>query len=102
MLRHPPFNVQADRAGEKARKLATSPALLLEWVLHTNHEGKQGLLLRLPANHWSLRGSDWGTEGLVRWRLAGLPRPELDHSGLSTLQGQTHAHAPCQSVQLFR
>ena len=78
----PPFNVQADCAGEKERKLATSPALLLEWVLHTNHEGKQGMLLRLPANHWSFRGSDWGTEGLVRWRLAGLPRPELSHSDL--------------------
>ena len=47
------------------------PALLLERVLHTNHEGKQGLSLRLPANHWSLRGSDWDTKGLVRWRLAG-------------------------------
>ena len=102
MLRLPPFNVQADHAGEKERKLATSPALLLEWVLHTNHEGKQGLLLRLPANHWSLRGSDWGTEGLVRWRLAGLPRPELSHSDFSALQGQTRAQVPCQSERLHR
>ena len=78
------------------------PALLLERVLHINHEGKQGLLLRLPANHWSLRGSDWGSEGLVRWRLAGLPRPELDHSDLSTLQGWTHAQMPCQSERLHR
>ena len=90
----PSFNVQADRAGEKERKLATSPALLLEWVLHTNHEGKQGLLLRLPANHWSLRGSDWGTEGLVRWCLVGLPRPELDHLDLSDVAGTD----PCTSA----
>ena len=72
------------------------PASLLERVLHINHEGKQGLSLRLPANHWSLRGSDWGTEGLVRWRLAGMPRPELSHSGLSMLQGRTHAQASCR------
>ena len=77
MLRRPPFNVQVDRAREMERKLVTSPALLLERVLHTNHEGKQGLSLQLSANHCSLRWSDWGTEGLVRWRLAGLPRPEL-------------------------
>ena len=102
MLRRPPFNVQADHAGEKERKLATSPSLLLEWVLHTNHEGKQGLLLRLPANHWSLRGSDWGTKGLVRWRLVGLPRPELDHSDLSVLQGRTRAQMSCQSEWLQR
>ena len=102
MLRRPTFNVQADRAGEKERKLATSLALLLEWVLHTNHEGKQGLLLRLPANHWSLRGSDWGTEGLVRWRLAGLPRPELDHSEFLALQGRTRAYMPFQSERLYR
>ena len=102
MLRHPPFNVQADRAGDKERRLATPPALLLERVLRISHEGKQGLLLRLPANHWSLRGSDWGTEGLVRWRLAGLLRPELDHSGLSMLQERTRAHAPCQSERLFK
>ena len=102
MLRRPPFNVQAVCAGDRERQLATSPALLLERVLHTNHEGKQGLLLRLPANHWSLRGSDWGTEGLVRWRLAGLPRPELSHSDLSALQGRTRAQAPCQSERLQR
>ena len=102
MLRLPPFNVQADHAGEKERKLTTPPALLLEWVLHTNHEGKQGLSLRLPANHWSLQGSDWGTEGLVRWRLAGLPRLELDHSDLSVLQGQTRTQVPCQSERLQR
>ena len=78
------------------------PALLLERVLHTNHEGKQGLLLRLPANHWLLRGSDWGTEGLVRWRLAGLPRPELRHSDFSVLQGRTRVQMPCQSEQLHR
>ena len=88
--------------GERERELATPPALLLERVLHNNHEGKQGLPLRLPANHWLLRRSDWGTEGLVRWRRAGLPRPELDYSGLSTLQGRTHAHAPCQSERLFK
>ena len=77
-----------------------SPTLLLEWVLHTNHKERQDLLLRLPANLWSLRGSDWGTEGLVRWRLAGLPRPELDHSGLSALQGRTCAQMQCQSERL--
>ena len=32
-----------------------------------------------------------GTGGLTRWRHAGLPRPELSHSGLSALQGLTHA-----------
>ena len=102
MLRRPPFNVQADCAREKERRLTSCPALLLERVLRTNHERKQGLLLRLPANHWSLRGSDWGTEGLVRWRLAGLPRPELGHSDLSVLQGRTHTQAPCQSERLQR
>ena len=102
MLRRPPFNMQADCAGEKERKLVMPPTLLLEWVLHTNHEGKQGLSLRLPANHWSLRGSDWGTEGLVGWRLAGLPRPELSHSDLSALQGRTHTQVPCQSERLQR
>ena len=76
------------------------PALLLERVLHINHERKQGLSLRLPANHWSLRGSEWGTEGLVRWRLAGLPRPELDHSDLSVLQGRTRMQTSCQSERL--
>ena len=60
------------------------------------------MLLWSPANPWSLRGSGQGTEGLVRWRRAGLPRPELDHSGLSTLQGRTRAHAPCQSKRLFK
>ena len=79
-----------------------SLALLLEKVMHTNHKEKQDMLLRLPANLWSLRGSDWGTEGLVRWRLAGLPRPELDHSDLSTLQGRTHAQASCPSERLQR
>ena len=78
------------------------PALLLERVLHINHEGKQGLSSRFPANHWLLRGSDWGTEGLVRWRLAGLPRPELDHSDLSVLEGRTHAQVSCQSERLQR
>ena len=102
MLRHPPFNARADHAGEREGKLATLPALLLNRVMHTNHEGKQGLPLRLPANHWLLRGSDWGTEGLVRWRYAGLPRPELGHSDLSVLQGRTHAQAPCQSERLQR
>ena len=79
MLRRPPFNVQADCAGEKERRLASCPTLLLERVLCTNHERKQGLLLRLPAYRWLLWGSDWGTEGPVRWHLAGLPRPELGH-----------------------
>ena len=102
MLRRPPFNVQAGRAGEKERRLATPPALLLEWVLHFNHEGKRGLSSRLPANHWSLRGSEWGTEGLVTWCLAGLLRPELNHSGLSVLQGRTHAQMSCQSERLHR
>ena len=102
MRRYPPFNVQADRAGEKERKLAMSLALLLEWVLHTNHEEEQGMLLRLPANHWSLRGSYWGTKGLVRWCLAGLPRPELSHSDLSVLQGRTSMQVPCQSERLQR
>ena len=51
--------------------------------------------LRSPANLWSLRGSGQGTEGLVRWRHAGLPWPELDHSDLSVWQGRTHAPAPC-------
>ena len=102
MLKRPPFNARADHAGERERKLATPPALLLERVLRTNHERKQGLLLRLPANHWSLRGSDWGTEGLVRWRVAGPLRPELDHLDLSVLQGRTHTQAPCQSERLQR
>ena len=78
-------------------RLRLCPALLLEWVLRTNHERKQGLLLWLPANHWSLQGSDWGTEGLVRWRLAGLPRPKQGHSGLSVLQGRTRTQVSCQS-----
>ena len=78
------------------------PALLLEWVLHTNHEGKQGLLSRLSANHRSLRGSDRGTEGPVWWRLAGLPRPELSHSDFSALQGQTHVQVSCQSERCQR
>ena len=60
------------------------------------------MLLWSPANPWSLRGSGQGTEGLVRWHRAGRPRPELDHSGLSTLQGRTHAHVPCQSERLFK
>ena len=46
MLRRPPFNVRTDRAGERERKLATPPMLLLERVLHTNHEEKQGMLSR--------------------------------------------------------
>ena len=54
--------------------------------MHTSHKEKQDLLLRLPANPWSLWGSDWGTEGLVSWHLAGLPRLELDNSDLSALQ----------------
>ena len=86
MLRCPPFNARADRAGERERELATPPVLLLKRVLHTNHEGKQGMPLRLPANHWLLRGSDRGTEGMVRWRYAGPLRPELGHSDLSVLQ----------------
>ena len=73
------------------------PALLLERVLHINDEGKQGPLLRLPANHWSLRGSNWGTEGLVRWCLVRLPWPELSHSDFSALRGRTRAPVPCQS-----
>ena len=36
------------------------------------------------------------TEGLTSWRHAGLPRPELSHSGLSVLQGRTHAQASCR------
>ena len=96
MLRCPPFNVQADCAGEKERRLTSCPTLLLERVLRTNHERKQGMLLWLPASHWLLRGSDWGTEGLVRWRLAGLQQPELSHLGLSALQGWTHAQASCR------
>ena len=102
MLRSPPFNVQAVHVGEREREPAMSPTSLLEWVLHTNHEEKQDMLLRLPANLWSLRGSDWGTEGLVRWHLAGLPRPEVDHSDLSALQGWTHMQMPCQSERLQR
>ena len=98
----PPFNVQAVRAGERERQLATSLALLLEKVMHTNHKEKQDLLLRLPANLWSLRGSDWGTEGLVTWRLVGLPRLELNHSDLSALQGRTRTQVPCQSERLQR
>ena len=54
--------------------------------------------LRSPAN----RGSGQGTEGLVRWRRVGLPQPELDHSGLSVLQGRTRAQMSCQSEQLHR
>ena len=77
-----------------------SPTLLLEWVLHTNHKERQDLSLWLPANHWSLRGSDWGTEGLVRWCLAGLPRPELDHLDLSALQGRTRTQTSCQGERL--
>ena len=77
-----------------------SPMLLLECFLHTNHKERQDLSLRLPANHWSLRGSDWGTEGLVRWRLAGLSRPELDRSDLSVLQGRTRTQTSCQSERL--
>ena len=76
------------------------PVLLLERVLHINHEGKQGSSSRLSANHRSLRGSDWGTEGLVRWRLAGLPRPELSHSDFLALQGRARAQVPCQSEWL--
>ena len=53
------------------------------------------MLLWSPANPWSLRGSGQGTEGLVRWRHVGLPRPELDHSGLSMLQGWAPTHTPC-------
>ena len=102
MLRCPPFNMQADCAGEKERRLTSCPALLLERVLRTNHERKQGLLLWLPTNHWSLRGSDWGTEGPMRWRLAGLPRPELDHLDLSALQGRARAQVPCQRERLQR
>ena len=102
MLRCPPFNARADRAGERESKLATPPVLLLERVLHTNHEGKQGLPLRLPANHWLLRGSDWGTEGLVRWRLGGLPQPELGRPDLSVWQGRTHTQASCQSKRIQR
>ena len=71
------------------------PLLLLERVLHTNHKGKQGLSLRLPVDHWSLQGSDWGTEGLVRWCLAGLPQPEHSHLDLSAFQGRTRAQVPC-------
>ena len=102
MLRCPPFNVRVDRAGERERELATPPTLLLKQILHTNHEGKQGLPLQMLASHWLLRGSDWGTEGLVRWHLVGLPRPELDHSDFSALQGRTRAQMPCQSEQLHR
>ena len=98
----PPFNMQAVHAGERERQLTMSLALLLEYVLHTSHKEKQDLLLWLPANLWSLRGSDWGTEGLVRWRLAGLPRPELDHSDFSVLQGRTHVQMSCQSERLHR
>ena len=78
------------------------PTLLLKEILRAHHKKNESLPLQLPASCWLLWEGDEGTEGLVRWRRAGLPRPELDHSGLSTLQGQTHAHAPCQSVQLFR
>ena len=88
--------------GERERELAMPPALFLKRIMHTNHEGKQGLPLRLPASHWLLRGSDWGTEGLVRWRLAGLPRPELSHSDFSALQGRTRAQVSCQSERLQR
>ena len=77
-----------------------SLALLLEYVLHTSHKEKQDLSLWLPANLWLLRGSDWGIEGLVRWHLAGLPRPELGHSDFSTLQGRTRTQVPCQSERL--
>ena len=52
--------------------------------------------LRSPAN----RGSGQGTEGLVRWRRAGLPRPELDHSDLSALQGRTRTQTSCQSERV--
>ena len=52
--------------GERERELTMPPTLLLKRILHTNHEGKQGVPLRLPASHWLLRGSDWGTEGPVR------------------------------------
>ena len=58
--------------------------------------------LRSLANLWSLRGRGQGTEGLVRLRRAGLPRPELDHSDLSALQGRTHAQMPCMSDRLHR
>ena len=92
--------MQAVHAGERERQLTMSLALLLEYVLHTSHKEKQDLLLRFPANLWSLQGRDWGTKGLVRWRLVGLPRPELDHSDLSVLQGQTRAQAPCQGERL--
>ena len=102
MLRRPPFNARADHAGERERKLAMPLALLLRRILHTNHEGRQGLPLQLPASHWLLRGSDWGTEGLVRWRLAGLPRLELSYLDLSLLQGRTHVQVPCQSERLQR
>ena len=102
MLRCPPFNARADRVGERDRELVMPPTLLLKRVLHTNHEGKQGLPLRLPANHWLLRGSDWGTKGLVRWHYKGPPRPELGHSDLSVLQGRTHTQASCQSERFQR
>ena len=79
-----------------------SPTLLLGWVLPTNHMERQDLSLRLPANHWSLRGSDWGIEGLVRWCLAGLPQPELSHLDFSALQGWTRAQVSCLSERLRR
>ena len=98
MLRRPPFNVQADRAGgEEARDVLSVTSGV--GPAH-NHEGKQGLLLWLPANHWLLRGSHWGTDGLMRWRLVELPRLELSHSDLSALQGWTHTQTSCQSERL--
>ena len=101
MLRYPPL-MRKRFAWTRVKEMPQRPrpALLLKEILRAHHKKNESLLLQLPARCWLLWKGNEGTKGLVRWRLAGLPRPELSHSGLSMLQGRTHAQASCQCERL--
>ena len=57
---------------------------------------KRGFVVTTAGQLLVALGGWRGTEGLVWWRPAGLPRPELSRPGLSMLKGRTHVQASCR------
>ena len=97
MLRHPPFNMQAVLVVESERNAARAllGATPLGDPVNSSQKEEEVAMTIISPPLVASEGRR-GTGGLTRWRHAGLPRPELSHSGLSALQGWTHAQASCR------
>ena len=97
MLRNPPFNMQAVHMGESEKNAArvVPGATPLGDPVNSSQKEEEVAMTIISLSLVASKGRR-GTGGLTRWRHAGLPRPELSHSGLSALQGRTHAQASCR------